>query len=186
MTNTQIRAALAPMLNHRVNVRGTLDDVRADYQGVRACIQFPEVEGELACPYVWVLNIGRQHAETWRAALNQQITFTAVVRDYKNKDGSMNFCLRSASEFTLVDQPPAMKIPDPRPLADVVRVAQGQAELPNHEPPCPDEPPDDEPEARPPEPTKRSKIELLQAVSDLADECGGLDKLAALVDVLRD
>jgi hypothetical protein len=101
---SNLRTKLAPHLGHRVKIRGLLDAWRADQKGTRACVNDPEMDGEIISTHVWVLRPTPQ--QQWEAAVGQEVTFTAVVRDYHNADGR-NYCLRHPSDLTLVN-PPAL------------------------------------------------------------------------------
>src|SRR5262245_44676670 len=101
------REGLAGYLGHRITVRGLLDRIRSDEKGSRACIKEPEMDGELICSHIWVMNL----TEDWPAVEGQQVSFTALVRRYRDADGE-NYCLAQPSDLHAVN-PPALKIPEP-------------------------------------------------------------------------
>jgi hypothetical protein len=103
---TELRQSLAGYLGHRVKIRGTLDEVRADHQGRRACVVQPELDGEVVCSYVWVLNI----TDDWFDKEGGEVVFDAVVRDYNN-GGGRNYCLRNPGNLQVL-APPAIRTPE--------------------------------------------------------------------------
>ena len=104
---TELREKMVGYLGHRVKIRGTLDEVRVDHHGRRVCIAHPELDGEVICSHIWVLNV----ADDWLDKEGSEIIFDAVVRDYNN-GGGRNYCLRNASNLQVV-APPAIRTPEP-------------------------------------------------------------------------
>jgi hypothetical protein len=102
---SEFREFFMGYLGKRLEVRGRLDAVRSDGKGRRACVQQPEVEGEVACGYVWVLNVGPE----WEGLEGSEIKFTALVHRYDSADGQ-NFGLRSP-DAPQVLTPPVFRVP---------------------------------------------------------------------------
>jgi hypothetical protein len=119
----EYRNALAPLLGHRIEVRGVLTEIRNDYKGTRGCIGQPEYEGEVAASHVWVIGL----TEDWPLLEGQQVVFTAVVRSYQSNTTGRNYCLGQPSALRAVN-PPALKIPNPveedRPMDSTVHTNQ--------------------------------------------------------------
>lgn len=113
---SEIRENLKPLLNTRVKVRGTFskwDDhfVKLGRQVGRACIQQPEIEGEVVARYVWVVAV--PHWRQFRDEIGSQVSFDAIVQSYPNRiDNETNYCLGNAGELTVL-HPIALTIPDP-------------------------------------------------------------------------
>lgn len=114
---SEIREKLKPYLSSRVNVRGTLTKFDSTwktghkYTG-RACIINPEIDGEVVCQHVWVVDA--PHWNEYRELIGSQVTFDAVVQKYNDrKSGETNYCLGQASEPIFLYQPPALRIPNP-------------------------------------------------------------------------
>jgi hypothetical protein len=118
---SEIRENLKPLVGRRVKVRGVFskwDDhfVRNGRQVGRACIQQPEIEGEVVARYVWVVAV--PHWRQFRHAIGSQVSFDAVVQTYSNRiDNETNYCLGNAGDLTIL-HPVALAIPDP-PREDV-------------------------------------------------------------------
>jgi hypothetical protein len=119
---SEIRETLKPLLNKRVQIRGTFakwEDhwLRNHRQVGRVCITQPEIEGQVVAQYVWVVAV--PHWKQFRDAVGSQVIFDAVVQSYSDRvTQKTNYCLGNAGELTVLHWP-ALAIPDPPHEEDV-------------------------------------------------------------------
>lgn len=166
---SEVREKLKPYLNKRVTVRGTLanwDDywTRNHRPVGRACITKPEIDAEVVCDHVWVVDV--PHWKDYRHALGSQVTFDAIVQSYPDRaTGKTNYCFGNASELTLLHQPPALVTPEPQ-----------EQDTPREYLPSPS---DDEIEPQrdsAPAATEATPMERIRQVRVFAKACGSYDK----------
>jgi hypothetical protein len=164
---------LKPYLNKRVTVRGTFAKFDTTwktgyrYTG-RATITSPEIDGEVVCDHVSVVDVG--HWKEYQQAIGSQVTFDAVVQRYTDKNGDTNYRFGNASELTFLHQPPALVTPDPQ-VQDKSRDYLPTA----HEEEI--EPPKDSATAS----TEANPMERIRQVRAFAKACGGYDKAEEVV-----
>ena len=119
---SDIREKLKPLLDKRVEVRGTFakweDHWMNNHRQVgRVCIQQPEIDGEVVAQYVWVVAV--PHWKQFRDAVGSQVVFDAVVQSYQDRaSGKKNYCLGNAGDLTVLHWP-ALAIPDRPQTKDV-------------------------------------------------------------------
>ena len=170
---SELRETLKPYLHKRVTVRGTFAKFDTTwktgyrYTG-RATILSPEIDGEVVCDHVSVVDVG--HWKDHQKAIGSQVTFDAVVQKYTDKCGNTNYSFGNASEPTLLHQPPALM----------------RFDLPQES-----EPPDDVPLAQEEEieplkesaaaPTVATPMERIRQVRAFTKACGGYDKAEEVV-----
>jgi hypothetical protein len=104
---SEYRVNLAPYVGHRVEVRGLLTIIKNDHKGSRGCIKEPEVDGEVVASHIWCMPI----TQDWPDLEGEMVTFSAIVRPYKNA-GGRNYCLSNPLDLKTIN-PPALKIPQP-------------------------------------------------------------------------
>lgn len=167
---SEVREKLKPLLGKRIKVRGSLvqfADWTRNYRDVgRACISYPEHDGEVLAEHVWVIDV--PHWMQSKCRLGEQVEFTAVVKSYSDKDGIKNYCLTNADELNFLHNPPALSIPDP----------------PEEEMPQPER--NDDP---PPEPIEEEPLgdplETIRQIKQFAKECGGLEQAERIAQAVR-
>lgn len=170
------RETLKPFLHKRVTVRGAFAKFDTTwktgyrYTG-RATILSPEIDGEVACDHVSVVDVG--HWKAYQKAIGSQVTFDAVVQKYTDKNGNTNYCFGNASELTLLHQPPALVTFDlpqePEPQEEVPSTLDDEIE------PSKDSAPIS---------TVANQMERIRQVRAFAKACGGYDKAEEIVACL--
>jgi hypothetical protein len=169
--NDRPREKLRPYVGKRIRFRGTLGDFkdwRENYHEVgRACLVQPEIDGEVVCHHVWVLNV--LHWERRKEDMGKQVEFDAVVRSYKKGEGETDYSLTNPGELHFLHEAPAVKIPEPRaeehPPATEMTVAATATATPK-------------PDADP--------LDTLRQVKAFAKAVGGLEQAEQAAAALED
>jgi hypothetical protein len=156
MVMTEYREELGQYLGHRVQIRGTITEVRSDHKGDRVCIDSPEREGKVLCSHVWDIQIPKD----WLELDGAEVAFDALVYEYKDASGR-NFGLKRPGNIQVIT-PPAFK---GTKTAEPVPCEPCGSDDPAEEPQ-----PDDSPEA-PPE--VRNPVHDLRQARTFARQCGG-------------
>jgi len=118
---SEFRERLRPYLNKRVKIRGTFHKFDEHWhtgfkQTGRGCIVKPEISGEIVASYVWA--VGVPHWEQFRDQTGAQVTFDALVQEYRTRGGNeINYCLANAGKLEFIN-PPALYTP--LPMADPI------------------------------------------------------------------
>jgi len=171
---SEIREKLKPFLNKRVTVRGTFfswdNRWERNYRQVgRACIVNPEIDSEVVCQHVWVVDV--PHWKQHKDAVGSQVVFDAVVQSYVDRvSNKTNYCLASAGDLTLLHLP-AMPIPDPPKEVDVAEKWE-----------------EPEPDAAPeldaaPEPVL-NPMEKIRQIRTFVKTCGSYDQAEKVLETL--
>ena len=181
---SDIREKLKPLVNKRVQVRGTFTKWDCNWktglrQTGRACVINPEIDAEVVCEHVWVVDA--PHWKEYQQASGSQVVFDAVVQKYTDRTtGQTNYCLGSASDPKFIHQPPALVIPDPPKEVEMVKnYSEVSASV--------EEEPVEEKETvkeSAPDTTEDTPMDKIRQVKVFAKACGSLAKaetaLAAL------
>jgi hypothetical protein len=110
---SELRVKLKPWKGRRITVRGTLVKYGQWITGHRdigsACIIEPEMNNEVLCQHVWVQGIN--HLQ--KCELRRRVELDALVSEYPDpKLGQNNYCLKHPGKLVILDEPPALSIPD--------------------------------------------------------------------------
>jgi hypothetical protein len=111
---SELREKLKPFHGKRITVRGTLVKYGKWIVGYRdvgsACIVDPEMNNEILCHHVWVQGVS--HLQ--RCEPHRRVQLDAIVSEYPDsKLGQNNYCLKHPGKLVILDEPPAISIPDP-------------------------------------------------------------------------
>jgi hypothetical protein len=167
---SELREQLKPYLNKRVSVRGTFAAFDTTwkrghrYTG-RATITSPEIDAEVVCDHISVVDV--PHWKDYsREATGRQVTFDAVVQSYTDKNGKTNYCFGNAGELTILHQPALVPYDLPRPPQPAAALT------------------DDVPEEAPEDPQAaalETTMEHIRQAKAFAKACGGYDKAEEVV-----
>jgi hypothetical protein len=167
---SDVREKLKPLVGKRIKVRGGLVNFGAwtrNYRDVgRACISYPEINGEVLAEHVWVTEV--PHWLKYKCSVGEQVEFSAVVIRYSDKNGTTNYCLTNADELCFLTTPPALPIPDP-PVDEMPEPEQ------NDDPPP--EPIGDEPLGDP--------LEMMRQAKHFAKVCGSLEQAERIAEAVQ-
>ena len=173
---SEVREKLKPLVNKRVQVRGTFTKWDSHWktgirQTGRACVTNPEIDAEVVCQHVWVVDA--PHWKEYQEATGSQVVFDAVVQKYTDRiTGKTNYCLGNASDPTFLHQPPALTIPDPPKEEKMVKVSLEDSA-----------PAESQTEAALPS-SDNSPMERIRQVKVFAKACGNFEKAEKVLAVL--
>ncbi len=171
-TMSEIRERLKPLLNKRVKVRGTFakwdDHWVQNYREVgRACISSPEIDSEVVCQHVWVVNV--PHWKQHKEAIGSQVQFDAVVTSYVDRaTQKTNYCFAQAGDLTVLHLP-AIPIPDPPKERDATE---------EWDEPEPDAAPELDSMADP----SLDPMEVVRQLTTFTKTCGGYDQAEKMLE----
>src|SRR4051812_39627038 len=157
---SDFREKLQPFLNKRVEVRGVFakwDDhwVRNFRQVGRVCIADPEIDGQVACEHIWVVDV--PHWKQHQDATGMQVAFDAVIKKYTTRSKETNLCMGNASDLSILHLP-VLAIPDPLKDDEMVEPLEERGKS-----------------------APSSQMERIHLVKTFARTCGGYDQIRKML-----